>query len=208
MQTLLSILPILAVLALGVVSPGPSFLLVARLAVAVSRRAALAAALGMATGAGILSVAALSGLHALFAEMPRVYAGLKLAGAAYLAWLGWKTWRGAKRPLAVADGPALAQGGLLRHYGAAAATMLTNPKAAVQYGVIFAAMLPASVPGAQQAALPPAVFVLEASWYAVVALGLSARGPRAAYLRARTAIDRTIGVVLGLLGLRLAMSAR
>ncbi|OIQ76167.1 hypothetical protein GALL_421560 [mine drainage metagenome] len=70
--------------------------------------------------------------------------------------------------------------------------MLSNPKAAVQYGVIFAAMLPQSPSQALTLLLPPAVFLLEVSWYLFVAVGLSSTRPRDAYLKAKAAIDRTV----------------
>ncbi len=41
METTLALIPILTVLAIGIISPGPSFILVARTAVAVSRVAAI-----------------------------------------------------------------------------------------------------------------------------------------------------------------------
>ncbi|OIQ77346.1 threonine efflux system [mine drainage metagenome] len=64
MHTLAPLSAMLAVLAIGVVSPGPSFLFVARTAVANSRGAAVAAAFGMALGATGRCVAALLGLSA------------------------------------------------------------------------------------------------------------------------------------------------
>jgi hypothetical protein len=54
---------------------------------------------------------------------------------------------------------------------------------------------------------PLAVFAIEIGWYAVVALALSASGPRAVYLRAKAVIDRTAGAVMGLLGLKLITAA-
>ncbi|OIQ76168.1 threonine efflux protein [mine drainage metagenome] len=88
MHTLLSLIGILAVLAIGVVSPGPSFVMVARTAVAVSRRAAIASAFGMASGAAVLCVAALLGLHALLSQIPELYLALKVGGGGYCC-----TWR-------------------------------------------------------------------------------------------------------------------
>jgi threonine/homoserine/homoserine lactone efflux protein len=70
METALTLIPILAVLAIGVISPGPSFILVARTAVDVSRLAAIASAFGMASGAFVLAVAALLGLNALLHQIP------------------------------------------------------------------------------------------------------------------------------------------
>ena len=208
MHTLLSLIGILAVLAIGVVSPGPSFVMVARTAVAVSRRAAIASAFGMASGAAVLCVAALLGLHALLSQIPELYLALKVGGGGYLLYLAFKAWRGAAAPLVPPDGALSSRPGWRRHFALAAGTMLSNPKAAVQYGVIFAAMLPQSPSLALTLLLPPAVFLLEVSWYLFVAFGLSSTRPLDAYLKAKAAIDRTVGFVLACLGIRLFLSAR
>jgi len=84
METTLTLIQILAVLAIGVISPGPSFILVARTAVAVSRAAAMSAAFGMATGATLLGIAALLGLNALLHQIPSAYLTLKVVGGIYL----------------------------------------------------------------------------------------------------------------------------
>lgn len=208
METTLALLPILAVLAIGVISPGPSFILVARTAVAVSRSAAMSAALGMAAGATLLAVAALLGLNALLHQIPSAYLALKLIGGFYLLYLAYQTWCGASTPIRMGNCTDASPQSLLRHFGLAAATMLSNPKAAVQYGVIFAAMLPAAPSQALTAALPVGVFMLEAAWYLVVALALSATKPREAYIRTKSTIDRTVGVVLSVLGVKLLLSSR
>lgn len=207
MDTALTVTSILAVLAVGVVSPGPSFILVARAAVACSRTSAMASAIGMASGATIWSLAALLGLHALFVHIPAVYLGMKIVGGLYLVFLAVKTWRGAATPIEVDVAVGQSSAGRLRHFWLAAVTMLSNPKAAVQYGVLFAAMIPSAPSASLLVVLPVAVFVLEATWYLVVALVLSAPRPRNAYLRMKTHIDRTVGVMLGLLGVRLVLSS-
>jgi threonine/homoserine/homoserine lactone efflux protein len=86
--------------------------------------------------------------------------------------------------------------------------MVSNPKAAVQYGVIFASMLPQSPTASLTVALPIAVFLLEALWYIVVALALSAPATRTAYLRTKLAVDRIAGAVLAALGIKLLVSSR
>lgn len=208
METVLALIPILAVLAIGVISPGPSFILVARTAVAVSRTAAIASATGMATGAFALAVTALLGLNALLHQIPAAYLVLKVAGGTYLLYLAYKTWRGAGTPIRVASEVNAVPQSLGRYFGMGLLTMVSNPKAAVQYGVIFAAMLPQTPSTALTLALPPAVFSLEAAWYLVVAFSLSAPKPRDAYIKAKAAIDRTVGVVLSLLGIKLLLSSR
>ena len=168
----------------------------------------MASAIGMAVGATILSIAALIGLHALLNQIPAAYLALKVLGGLYLIYLAIKTWSSAASPLQA--GVAAQNGGVgrLHHFWLAAGTMLSNPKAAVQYGVIFAAMLPKSPSASLITVLPIAVFALEATWYLVVALVLSAPRPRGTYLLAKTLIDRTVGVVLSLLGVRLLLSSK
>lgn len=80
---------------------------------------------------------------------------------------------------------------------------ISNPKTAIVYASIFAALLPPSAPVWLILSLPPLVFALETSWYAIVALAFSARRPRAAYLRAKIWVDRIAGTVIGALGARL-----
>lgn len=206
METLLTILPILAILTIGIISPGPSFILVARTAVAHSRRAAVVSSIGMALGAMILSIAALFGLHALLNQIPSAYLGLKIFGGIYLIYLAYKTWVSAPTPLKAENNNNSSEDGLFRHFWIAAVTMLSNPKAAVQYGIIFAAMLPESPTFTVMVVLPISVFTLEVVWYLTVAFLLSSAVPRNTYLRAKTRIDRTVGFVLGLLGFRLLLS--
>jgi threonine/homoserine/homoserine lactone efflux protein len=206
METFVALCGILAVLLVGIVSPGPSFVLVARTAIASSRRAGIASALGMAFGAMVLALLALAGLHALLQKMPAAYLALKVGGGLYLLYLALRIWQGAALPLRIADAPQPADARLRRHFWIAALTMLGNPKAAVQYGVIFAALLPAAPSAGLLIALPPSVFALELGWYLVVALALSSSQPRQRYLRAKAVIDRTTAIVLALLGIKLMLA--
>jgi threonine/homoserine/homoserine lactone efflux protein len=56
-------------------------------------------------------------------------------------------------------------------------------------------------------ALPVIIFAIEAGWYAIVALALSAEASRGAYLRYKTWMDRIAGGVMALLGGRLIAGA-
>lgn len=207
MNPVVSLFSILAALALGAISPGPSFLFVTRTSVALSRRDGVAAAAGMGLGAAIVCGLALVGLRALIAEAGWLYIGFKLAGGVYLIYLAWRLWRGAKAPGATTE-PADTQRpakGLVRSFLLALATQLSNPKTIVVIGGIFAALMPAHVPLWMYLAIPPIQFVVETSWYTFVAMVMSSTAPRAIYLRARTGIDRAAGCVLGVLGLRLIL---
>jgi len=204
----LPLLSIAGAVALGAVSPGPSFLMVARTAVAHSRAHALAAAAGMGVGGVLFALAALLGLQALLLAVPVLYVLLKLCGGAYLLYLGMRLWRGARHALSVpmAAPPPRAQT-RLHAFSLALATQLSNPKAAIVYASVFAAFLPRQPPPALSVLLPMIIFVIESGWYAIVAVALSAAAPRAAYLSAKGWVDRIAGSVMMLLGVKLIATA-
>jgi threonine/homoserine/homoserine lactone efflux protein len=206
METALSLLSSAGAITLGAMSPGPSFVMVARTAVASSRADGLAAALGMGIGGVLFACAALLGLHVVLTTIPWLYVALKVLGGLYLIYLGVMIWRGARQPLQIADGaPA---GTFRRSFWLGLLTQVSNPKAAIVYASVFISLLPQEVPLAAMLVLPPAIFCIEAGWYSVVALALSAPSPRAAYLRWKAWVDRAAGGAMGLLGIKLIATAR
>lgn len=208
MNPIISLFSILAALTLGAISPGPSFLFVTRTSVALSRRDGLAAAVGMGLGAALVCALALVGLRAVIAQAEWAYLTFKILGGAYLCYLAWRLWRGAAAPASPeGTAPVSSRSGLARSFWLALATQLSNPKTLVVIGGIFAALLPARVPGWMYWAIPPIQFVIETSWYSFVAMVMSSAAPRAAYMRFRAWIDRAAGCVLGVLGLRLILES-
>jgi threonine/homoserine/homoserine lactone efflux protein len=209
-DTTLALLGIAGAMTVGAMSPGPSFVMVARTAVT-SRADGLAAALGMGAGGLVFAIAALAGLQAAFLAVPALYLAIKGLGGAYLVYLGLRIWRGARQPLAVmqeaGDSPQRLQGRGRRTFLLGLATQVSNPKTAVVYASIFAAFLPREVPLVLALAVPAVIFCIETGWYSIVALALSSAAPRSAYLRYKVWIDRAAGGVMGLLGLRLVWSA-
>ena len=198
-----SVLGILGALLVGAMSPGASFVVVSRIALMQSRSNGLAAALGMGLGGLLFATLALGGLVALLQQVEWLFAILKLMGGVYLLVLALGTWRGAARPL-----PDLGAAGL-HHKSAGRAVLLgfvtqvSNPKTVVVYASIFAAFLSGSAPAWMLFTLPLLIFLVEAGWYSLVALGFSAQRPRSLYLAAKVWIDRVTGLVMGALGARL-----
>lgn len=203
MQFWLPILSIAAAISIGAMSPGPSFVMVLRTSIAMSRRAGIAAALGMGLGGVIFGALALFGLQAFIATVGWLYPALKITGGVYLLYLGSRIWRGADQTLRVSTPKAIQLEKTAKAFWQALATQLSNPKAAVVYGSIFAALLPAHPAPWTFAVLLPLVFIIETGWYAIVAVTFSSTTPRTIYMRAKSWIDRTAGAVIGLLGAKL-----
>lgn len=207
MQELPALLSIIAALTVGIISPGPSFVMVARTAVASSRSDGFAAALGMGAGSVVFAVAALIGLEGLLLMVPSLYLALKVAGGLYLAYLGLRIWVSAKQPLVVTGLTSGTRITKLKSLALGFTTQMSNPKTAIVYASVFAAFLPPTKSLGFDFALIALVFVIEVGWYAVVALALSSDRPRGVYLQYKSWVDRLAGGVMVILGLKLVSSA-
>ncbi len=205
MAYLSSILAITGLFLLACLSPGPVWMIITSTSAAVSRKAGVFVGLGVAGATLSWAGIAMLGVGVL-ARLAWLTVTIKLAGAAYLIWVGYRTIAGACRPAATASLASGTSGGhwvaLRRGYVAS----ITNPKAAAFFGSIFVVMLPAHAPGWVYAATILSLATASAGWHCGLALVFSAAPIQAGYRKAKTRIDTAIGAVLIALGLRLAVS--
>jgi threonine/homoserine/homoserine lactone efflux protein len=207
MDTVTTLLAIAATLAIGAISPGPSFVYVAQNAVARSRTHGLTTALGTGVGAATFALLALLGLQAFLLAVPVAYTALKIMGGIYLLWLAYKIIRHSREPLSIGKA-SYGEKSLLATFRDGLFTQLSNPKTAVVFASIFTALLPREIPAYYYIALPVISFIIDAGWYSLVTIALSTERSRNVYIRFKTAIDRVAGSVMALLGLKLLLSSR
>lgn len=187
----------------GAISPGASFLLVARMAMSSSRRTALSVAAGMGFGASVFAAIALAGLHTLLTLIPSLYTGLKVAGGCYLLWLALKMFR---RPSNHFNNSAGTQEvSVSKAFMTGFFTQISNPHTALVFASIFSAALSKNIQPVMYIILPAMAFVIDVLWYAVVACLLSTDGPRQAYIKYRHFIDKLSGGFMAFLGIRLLL---
>ena len=195
----------------AVASPGPSFVVVSRAAAAGNAMAGVRIAAGLTLGTLVWAGAAWFGLAVLFELVPSLYDVMRVAGALFLLYIAAQLWRHAREPLPGAEGVPedhhrdrhRARG---RAFRLGVATQLANPKVAVFFGSIFAAMLPPDPPAWVVVAAFAIVCLDEFAWYAAVALVLSRPAMRRGYARAKAWVDRVTGGVLGALAVRLLVA--
>ncbi len=204
-MSMLTLLSVALVHLIGAVSPGPSFVLIARTAVARSRMNAIAQSLGLGLGAMTWAAAAIFGLTLLFQVLPWTFLILKIAGGLYILWIAIDLFRHASEPLipqVTNTGPGNLAGDV--RYGFL--FQIANPKVSVYFGSVFVAFLPPDL-GVQWIALILFnILVVETVWYALVSVVFATPAVRARYLRFKVWIDRTCGIALGALGLKVAIS--
>jgi len=203
----LALLPFLAISVLLILVPGPDTAVVTKNALLGGHRSGMLAAVGVSLGLTVWTFAAALGIAALLKASAIAFLVLKLAGAAYLAWIGIQMLRartgldelrGGGRPHGAAK--AMRQG-LLSDLG--------NPKIAV----FFTSFLPQFVHSGGSVFVPlltlGGIFAaLTLLWLAGYALLIGRASALLRRSRVRTALDRITGVVLIGFGIRLAFERR
>jgi threonine/homoserine/homoserine lactone efflux protein len=84
------VLPMTIYCAVMSITPGPNNMMLTASGARFGYRGTLPQILGILVGAFAMTAAACLGLGALFVAWPPAQAGLRIAGALYLAWLGWR----------------------------------------------------------------------------------------------------------------------
>ncbi|WP_460451839.1 LysE family translocator [Alsobacter sp. SYSU BS001988] len=135
MASLDVLLAFAAATALFAYFPGPALLYTAAQTLTRGRRGGFMAALGIHLGCYVHVIAATLGLSAVFQHVPELFVAVKIAGAAYLVWLGIGMIR--NRGFG-AELPAVAPKSVRRALAESFLVELLNPKVAI----FFIAFLP------------------------------------------------------------------
>lgn len=195
-----------ALVALGLVlTPGPNMLYLVSRSITQGRRAGLISLAGVAAGFGVYLLAAVAGIAVVFVLVPALYTAVKLAGAAYLLFLAWRTVRpGGRSPF---DPQPLPPDGPRRLFTMGLVTNLLNPKIAV----LYVALLPQFVePGRGSVATQSLLLGITQITVALTVnmLIVLGAGSVAAFLRGRPTWQRVqryvMGTVLAGLAVRIA----
>lgn len=193
-----------ATLALNL-APGPDMTYVAARSLGQGRRAGLISALGISAGCLVHIVAASAGVAVLLRAWPRAYSLIRLAGAAYLLYLGISMWRSAGRGenlqaiAPAADGEIFRQGAI---------TNLLNPKVAMFFLAFLPQFIdPARGPAGLQTLVLGLMFNVSGTLVNAAVAWLAGSARTLLESRARRAwFQRASAAILTALGLRLALA--
>jgi threonine/homoserine/homoserine lactone efflux protein len=180
------------------VTPGPDMALVLRNTVRDGRGAGFRTVAGIAVGLLGWATASAVGVAAVLAASATVFTALKLAGAAYLVYLGVQSLRSLRRTREHVAAPR-PPGSPFRQ---GLVTNLLNPKLAVLFTTLLPQFISHDDPAAKPALLAALFIAIGLTWLVsyVFMIGLIARST--AFRRAMEAVT---GVVLIALGVRLAV---
>lgn len=218
----LSLLLTLAVIhTVALISPGPDFAIMVKIATQQPRSTAIAAAVGISVAILAHTILSLTGVSLLIKSSHTLYLLVQIVGASYLAWMGFGALRAgiailAKRKAsarihagtqietigsAEVEGTAPVAAGLAgamsRRQGFLTGlyTNLLNPKALVFFLTLFSALITPSVTTSTKIAAAILLLLLSVAWFGFVAVMLSKAQVQLKLQRLTPIIDAAIGVI-------------
>lgn len=208
-----SYLAFLGISLVVIMTPGPDTALTIRNTLLGGARGGVFTAIGVAAGQMIWALAASAGVVGLLVTSAPVFETLKLAGAAYLIWIGVQTLYSAFRPGATT--PGTMGSGTRRRLGPAGALRqgvindLANPKMAAFFASLFPQFVPQDSASFAALMLLGVVFSsMTLAWLVAYALAVAKAGDILRRSGIRRAIEGVTGTVLIAFGLRLASEHR
>ncbi|WP_421169792.1 LysE family translocator [Aeromonas dhakensis] len=198
------LLAVVAITFFAVISPGPDFAMVSRNSLLLSRRSGVLTALGIGAGVCVHVTYTLLGVGLLIQQSLWLFNLIKLAGAAYLIFLGIKMLRAKPASAEVlAEQPVLSSLGALR---TGFLTNVLNPKTTIFIVSLFMQVVQPQTPLAVQLGYGAFIVLAHAVWFSAVAIFFSTDSVRGRLLAVRDWIDRVFGALLVGFGMLLALT--
>lgn len=184
----------------AILSPGPAMLVAIQTSLTSGRLAGILCGIGLALMASMWTLLALLGLDAVFEIVPWGYAAVKFVGAAYLLYIAWSMWQGAKKDIrseSTLVPNAFFQGIMIN---------ALNPKSVLFAAAVLVVIFPAGMSASENTLIVLNHLVVEIIFYCGLAMVMSTGSVREKYLKAKFYLDRAASLVLGALGIRLLLS--
>jgi threonine/homoserine/homoserine lactone efflux protein len=207
-----ALIAFVGVAALTITTPGPDTALTVRNALLGGRRCGTATALGVSLGLAVWTLTASAGIAALLVASEPAFMAVKLAGAAYLVFLGaqslWHAMRGGgaahaphgRAPRSLTPRTALRQG-IVNDLG--------NPKIAVFFTTLLPQFAPSHGPAFATLLAFGLVFcAMTFVWLTLYSVVVARAGDALRRPRIRRALDAIMGAALVAIGVRVAAERR
>jgi len=198
------LLAVAAITILAVISPGPDFAMVTRNSYAYGRKAGLLSALGIALGVQVHVVYTVFGIAVVIAHSPILFLVMKLAGAAYLIYIGFRSFTNRSQVTLDTD-----VNGTIGTFGAFRTGFLTNALNPKTMLFVVSSYTQVVRPGSSLSVdFGYGLFMSFAhwTWFSLVAVFFSSEVLRHTMLNRQRFVDRVIGTALMALGLSLALT--
>ncbi|MGE4313257.1 MAG: LysE family translocator [Pseudobdellovibrionaceae bacterium] len=199
---------LMAVFAVALASPGPDLVMAIRNSLSHGRNAGIWTAVGFGLGVAVHVTYISLGFAALIASSIMLFTLLKIGGALYLFYVGFKAlrsqgftnhprFRDMHREGSISPLKAIRQGFV---------TNVLNPKATLFFMAVLSQFITPNAPLWVYGFYGATCMLMTMGWFSIVALFLTVPAIRARFMAISKWVDRTCGAVFIALGVKLALT--
>jgi threonine/homoserine/homoserine lactone efflux protein len=196
----------LGIYAAIVVSPGPGFALVSRVALQGAHEKCNGAILGLVIAATFYAFLAMVGLAAILNQVGWLARTIQILGGLYLIYLGVSAWKTSSQTPKNQNASSDSGHGFRNGIRTGLLVNLSNPKAIAFFVSLYAAIVPADAHWTTRALILGGGALMELTWYKIVGRTLSRRVFQVLYRAWAGWIERALGTVLIVFGSRLVLN--
>ncbi len=188
------------------ISPGSDFAMITRNSILYDRRAGIFSSLGIGLAIWIHVAYCVAGIAIIISRSIFIFSIVKYAGALYLIYLGWNTFR-SKGEVAIGnDGTERFSISDFVAFKTGFLSNMLNPKATVFFLSLFTQVIKPDTPLFMQILYGAIISLAHIIWFSIVAVLLTQPAVLKKFNLYRKALERVIGMVLILFALKVALS--
>ncbi len=193
-------------LLLALASPGPDFAMIVKQSITYGKRSSIIASIGIGLGISVHIIYSVLGIGLIISKSIVLFSIIKYIGAAYLIYIGYKSLKSKGLKLEVGDSIIDQTMSDKKSFFIGFLCNALNPKATLFFLSIFTVVVDINTPLYVQSLY--GVFCIFATmfWFVGVSVFLSQKKVRKFFNSFGHIFDKTVGVVLIALGLKVALS--
>ena len=191
---------------LALISPGPDFIMCVRNALTYSRKTGIYTAIGFGAGISIHIIYCVAGLALIISQSIIIFNFFKFLGAGYLIYIGFKSITSKSSHLEIKDQEKKKD---ISPFAAIKIGFLTNalnPKATLFFLSLFTMVISPNTPGLILGILSAIMIIETVIWFSLVSIFMTQKRIRSAFEKSQNVFNRTLGGLLILLGVKVALT--
>lgn len=191
---------------LAVMSPGPDFVMISRNSLIYSRKAGIYSALGLALGILVHITYSLVGIGYIISKSILLFSTIKLLGAGYLIYIGYKSIKA--KPMEFKNQEVNEVKNMSGFEGVKNGflTNVLNPKVTLFFLALFTQVIHQTTPLKIKILYGTEMSAMTFIWFSAVAIILSNNYIKKPFLKIQHYLERTMGTILIVLGLKVLFS--
>ncbi len=193
---------------LGVMSPGPDFIMTVRNSLTYSRKTGIWTSVGLGFGMAVHILYSWAGLALIISKSILIFNFIKFLGAGYLIYIGFKSCTAKSSLLEVGEQKKKSD---ITPFAAVKIGFLTNvlnPKATLFFLGLFTFVMSPTTPAYIVGAVSIIMIIDAILWFSLVAVFFTQERIRSVFEKFQGAFNKTFGGLLVLLGVKVALSEK